>query len=211
MLTNDIELNGVSFNVVPGTYKKGLRKRQAVSKPAARKITRTTFGPFTDGFGQAIAAASANTGGWSGVTVGPAFDGLGVEPFPNSASFADPMAAVPSATTRAYGLIAGDAAYVGIGTRLYKSVLLSNGAWAAWTLQTTYSQPITGMTYFLDDVMLFFGTGAGHPPLQHGRRGDDGLANGRESQVRRGLCRAEAVVNWGPMPLLVPPSCATFE
>jgi hypothetical protein len=158
MLTNDIELNGVSFNVVPGTYKKGLRKRQAVSKPAARKIMRTTFGPFTDGFGQALAAASANTGGWSGVTVGPAFDGLGVEPFPNSASFADPMAAVPSATTRAYGLIAGDAAYVGIGTRLYKSVLLSSGAWSAWTLQTTYSQPITGMTYFLDDVMLFFGT-----------------------------------------------------
>src|SRR5918994_5588226 len=155
-LTNDIELNGVSFNVVPGTYKKGLRKRLAVSKPAARKITRTTFGPFTGGFGQATAEAGENTAGWSGVTVGPAFDGLGVEPFPNSAAFVDGMAAVPSATTRAYGLIAGDAAYVGIGTRLYKSVLLSNGTWAAWTLQTTYSHPITSMAYYQDDIMLFF-------------------------------------------------------
>ncbi|MCD6032987.1 MAG: hypothetical protein K0S78_5169 [Thermomicrobiales bacterium] len=158
MLSNDIELNGVSFNVVPGTYKKGLRKRQSVSKPGARKITRTTFGPFTDGFGQAIADPGENHAGWSGVTVGPAFDGLGVEPFPNSTSFVDAMAAVPSATTRAHGLIAGDAAYVGIGTRLYKSVLLSNGTWAAWTLQTTYSHPITSMAYYQDDIMLFFGT-----------------------------------------------------
>src|SRR5215216_451113 len=113
VLTNDIELNGVSYNVAPGTYKKGLRKRLAVSKPAARTVTRTTFGPFTDGFWQAIAEAGENRAGWSGVTVGPAFGGLGVEPFPNSAAFADGMAA-PSATTRAHGLIAGDAAYVGI-------------------------------------------------------------------------------------------------
>ena len=76
MMSNDIELNGVSYNVVPGTYKKGLRKRQTVSKPAARKITRTTFGPFTDGFGQAIAESGENTAGWSGVTVRPAFNGL---------------------------------------------------------------------------------------------------------------------------------------
>jgi hypothetical protein len=157
-LTQDIELNGVSFNVVPGAYKKGLRKPLSVSKPAARQIARTTFGPFTKGFGQAIAAPGANEAGWSGVSVGPAFGGLGVEPFPNSTSFSDAMAAVPSATVRAYGLIAGDAAYVGIGTRLYKSVLLSNGTWAAWMLQTTFAQPITGMTYYQDDIMLFFGT-----------------------------------------------------
>ena len=129
-----------------------------MSKPAARRITRTTFGPFTDGFGQAIASSGENHVGWSGVTVGPAFDGLGVEPFPNSAAFADAMAALPSATVRAYGLIAGDAAYVGIGTRLYKSVLLSTGAWSAFSLQTTYAQPITGMTYYQDDFMLLFGT-----------------------------------------------------
>ena len=160
MLSNDIELNGIGYSVVPGSYRKGLRKRQAVSKPAARTVTRTTFGPFTDGFGQAIAEAGENRAGWSGVTVGPAFGGLGVEPFPNSAAFADGMAAAPSATTRAHGLIAGDAAYVGIGTRLYKSVLLSNGTWAAWTLQTTYAQPITGMTYFKDDILIFLGAAA---------------------------------------------------
>jgi hypothetical protein len=157
MLSNDIELNGISYNVVPGSYKKGLRKRQTVGKPAARKITRTTFGPFTDGFGQAIAEAGENRAGWSGVTVGPAFGGLGVEPFPNSASFGDGMAAVPSVSVRAYGAIAGDAAYVGIGTRLYKSVLLTNGTWAAWTLQTTFAAAISGLTYFKDDLLVFLG------------------------------------------------------
>ena len=86
MLSNDIELNGVGYNVVPGSYKKGLRKRLAVSKPAARKITRTTFGPFGRGFGRAVAEAGENTAGWTGIGVGSAFDGLGVEPFPNSAS-----------------------------------------------------------------------------------------------------------------------------
>jgi hypothetical protein len=41
MLSNDVELNGVEYNVVPGQYKKLLRKRQSPSKPAARRIGRT--------------------------------------------------------------------------------------------------------------------------------------------------------------------------
>jgi hypothetical protein len=188
MLSNDIELNGISYNVVPGTYKKGLRKRLAVSKPAARRIARTTFGPFTKGFGQAIAAPGANEAGWSGVSVGPAFAGLGVEPFPNCAAFVDGMAAVPSATVRAYGLIAGDAAFIALGTRLYKSVLLSNGTWSALTLASTQSQPITGLTYYQDDVMMFFGqaqdirrwstTGGATTVWRTGEKGRYGVAYG---------------------------------
>ena len=46
MLSNDVVLNGVAYNVVPGSDKKGLRKRLSPSKPAACTITRTEIGPF---------------------------------------------------------------------------------------------------------------------------------------------------------------------
>ena len=83
MLSNDVLLNGVPYNVVPGAYKKTLRKRLSPSKPAARRITRTEIAPFNGGLGQAVVEGNATTAGWEGLTVGPAFDGLGVEPFPN--------------------------------------------------------------------------------------------------------------------------------
>jgi hypothetical protein len=86
-LTNDIELNGVAFNVVPGAYKKGLRKPLAVSKPPARKSGNTVFGPFERGVLQA--SDEDEERGWSSLTVGPVFDGEGIEPFPNSATHAD--------------------------------------------------------------------------------------------------------------------------
>ena len=75
-LTNDVELAGGAFNVVPGGYKRGRRKALAVSRPAARKVVRTEFGPFTGGFGQAVAEGPGpHVRGWDGITVGPAFDG----------------------------------------------------------------------------------------------------------------------------------------
>src|SRR3954452_9264860 len=133
-LTQDIELNGVQYNVVPGSYKKLLRKPLAVSKPPARKIGTTIFGPFERGVLQA--SSEDDERGWSSLTGGPVFDGEGVEPFPNSVSFADATTDVPSTTLRAYGVIAGTNVYVGIGRRIYKSVLLTNGAWAAFTVAT---------------------------------------------------------------------------
>ena len=193
MLSNDIELNGVSFNVVPGTYKKGLRKRQAVSKPAARRDRaddlRAVHGWLRAGdrraggeyrrAGRGSRSGRPSTGsGWSRSRTAP--------------PLSMPMAAVPSATTRAYGLIAGDAAYVGIGTRLYKSVLLSNGAWSAWTLQTTYSQPITGMTYFQDDVMIFFGTAQDIRRFNTAGGATTVWRTGEKAQVRGRLCGASS-------------------
>ena len=76
MLSNDIELNGVAFNVVPGSYKKGLRKRLAVRSPAARRVGTAKFGPFERGVLQA--SDEDEERGWSSVTVGPVFDGEGV-------------------------------------------------------------------------------------------------------------------------------------
>jgi hypothetical protein len=162
VLTNDIELNGVSFSVVPGAYKKGLRKPLAVSKPAARRITRTAFGPFRGGLGQAMATELGNTAGWDGLTVGPAFDGLGVEPFPSSTSHVDAMTEIPSTTNRAYGVVAGTAAYVGLGQRIYKSVLLSNGTWASFTAVADVGAGLTiaGLAYYQDNLLIMLGAGA---------------------------------------------------
>ena len=121
VLSNDIELNGVTYNVVPGAYKKGLRKRARGEQAAgAARSAQASFGPFARGLLQASRRGRAS-GGWEGITVGPVFDGEGVEPFPNSASIADAMPDVPSTTVRAYGLVAGTKAYVGIGRRIYKS------------------------------------------------------------------------------------------
>src|ERR687897_3466440 len=107
MLSNDIELNGVAYNVVLGAYKKGLRKALAVSKPPARRIGNAIFGPFERGVLQA--SDEDEERGWSSLTVGPVFDGEGVEPFPNSANHTDGMTDVPSASVRAYGVVAGAA------------------------------------------------------------------------------------------------------
>jgi hypothetical protein len=159
VLSQDIELNGVSFNVVPGAYKKGLRKAQSVSRPAARRTGAAIFGPFERGLLQASAADDER--GWEGITVGPVFDGEGVEPFPNSTSFADATTDVPSATVRAYGVVAGTNCYVGMGRRIYKSVLLTNGTWSAFTVATDLGVGfvISGLVYFQDDLLVMLSSG----------------------------------------------------
>jgi hypothetical protein len=159
MLSNDIELAGTPYNVVPGSYKKGLRKAQTVSKPPARRIGKAIFGPFERGVLQA--SDEDEERGWSSLTVGPVFDGEGVEPFPNSTSHADGVLVdVPRTTQRAYGCVAGAAAFVGIGRRIYKSVLLSNGVWSDFTLAADIGVGfvISGLTYFQDDILVMSST-----------------------------------------------------
>jgi hypothetical protein len=159
VLSNDIELNGVSYNVVPGAYKKGLRKALSVSMPPARRVGTAEFGPFARGLLQATAEDEER--GWEGITVGPVFDGEGVEPFPNSTSFADATTDVPSATVRAYGVVAGTNCYVGMGRRIYKSVLLTNGTWSAFTVATDLGVGfvISGLVYFQDDLLVMLSSG----------------------------------------------------
>ena len=159
VLSNDVELNGVQYNVVPGTYKKSLRKPQAVSRPPARRIGQAIFGPFQRGVLQA--SDEDEERGWSSLTVGPVFDGEGIEPFPHSTNHADAMTDVPSTTVRAYGVVAGSAAYVGIGRRIYKSVALTNGTWASFTVATDLGAGfvISGLTYFQDDILIMLSSG----------------------------------------------------
>ena len=68
MLCNDVVLNGVAYNVVPGSDKKALRKRLSPSKPAVRTITRTEIGLFSVGPGQVVVAGTSVVVGWDGLT-----------------------------------------------------------------------------------------------------------------------------------------------
>jgi hypothetical protein len=68
MLSSDVVLNVVAYNVVLGLDKKGLRKRLSPSKPAARTITRAEIGPFPCGPGQAVVAGTSAIVGWDGLT-----------------------------------------------------------------------------------------------------------------------------------------------
>jgi hypothetical protein len=71
------------------------------------------------------------------------------------------MLDTPTTTLRAYGCVAGTNAFVGIGRRIYKSVLLTNGTWASFTVATDLGAgfTISGLSYFQDDILLSFSTG----------------------------------------------------
>ena len=130
-----------------------------MSKPAARRVGKAIFGPFDRGLLQATAEDEER--GWAGLQVAPAFDGDGVEPFPNSTTHADAMVEIPSTTNRAYGVVAGAAAYLGIGRRIYKSVALSNGIWASFTAVADLGAglAVQGLTYYQDNLLIMLGAG----------------------------------------------------
>jgi hypothetical protein len=165
-LPNDITLNDIDYTLVPGGY----RKRNAPATPAAnpRDVRRLTLGPFTRGQRQAFDARLLDsstsrlaTAGWDSVGVAPCFDGQGIEPFPHVAAFGDTMGDTPSTTNRAYGVIAGSNAFIGIGRRIYKSVALSNGTWAALTAAADLGAgfAISGLAYYQDDLLVLLSSG----------------------------------------------------
>jgi hypothetical protein len=156
---NDITLNGVGYTVVPGSY----RKRSAVSVP--REVRRLEVGPFGAGQRRAFGTEGdreSDGDAWDGLAVGPCFDGQGIEPFPDAVSFVDAsILDTPSAGQRAYGVVAGNNAFIGIGRRIYKSVALSNGTWAAFTAAADLGAgfTISGLAYFQDDLLVMLSSG----------------------------------------------------
>jgi hypothetical protein len=152
-LTNDITLNAIDYSLVPGSY----RKRSAIAVP--REVRRLELGPFALGQRQAIAERPQQ--GWDSVGVGPCFDGQGVEPFPQATSFADSISDTPGTAVRAYGVVAGNNAFIGLGRRIYKSVALSNGTWAALTAAADLGAgfTISGLAYYQDDLLVMLATG----------------------------------------------------
>jgi hypothetical protein len=164
-LPNDITLNGIDYTLAPGRY----RKRNAPASPATnpRDVRRLTLGSFARGQRQALdprpptSDSRLATAGWDSVGVAPCFDGQGIEPFPHAAAFADSLGDTPSATIRAHGVIAGSNAFIGIGRRIYKSVALSDGTWAALTAAADLGVgfAISGLAYYQDDLLVMLSTG----------------------------------------------------
>ena len=156
----DIILGGLNLTVLPGGY--GKRNKRTGGRPASfERLRIDTFTGQRQAFGAADRRLVAADYAWDGLGVGPAFDGQGVEPFPNVTSFADGnLADTPSATVRAYGVVAGNNAFVGLGRRIYKSVALSNGTWSALTAAGDLGAGLTisGLAYYQDDLLVMLGT-----------------------------------------------------
>jgi hypothetical protein len=57
--------------------------------------------------------------------------------------------------------VAGAACFVGIGRRIYKSVALTNGVWASFTVAADLGAgfTISGLTYFQDDILIMLSSG----------------------------------------------------
>ncbi|MGH2618857.1 MAG: hypothetical protein ACRDJC_26815, partial [Thermomicrobiales bacterium] len=160
-LSEDIELDGVPFRLAPGSYS----KRNQL--PAGLPRGRLFVGPFARGQTQAFEPDPGEGGvlsaGWASPGVGPAFDGGGVEPWPNGAVFDDSTAMqdTPSTTNRAYGVIAGSNAFIGLGQRIYKSVSLTTGSWSALTVAADLGAgfTISGLAYYQDDLLIMLSSG----------------------------------------------------
>jgi hypothetical protein len=164
-LPNDITLNGADYAVVPGGYRKRNAPATAATNP--RDVRRLTLGPFTRGQRQALdfrlstSDSRLVTAGWDSVGVPPCFDGQGIEPFPQAAAFGDTIGDTPSTTIRAYGVIAGSNAFIGMGRRIYKSVALTAGAWSALTAVADLGVgfAISGLAYYQDDLLVMLSSG----------------------------------------------------
>jgi hypothetical protein len=156
----DIELAGAGYMVLPGTYKR------TQDGPAEGRNARVRIADFLGGQGRALQLEKDR--GWDAQGIGPALGGQGIEPWPNSTTYTDAMTDQPSTTSRAHSIIAPGAssglpcAYVGVGRRLYRSVDITNGTWANFTIAADLGAgiTITGLALFQDDVMIFCGAPA---------------------------------------------------
>ena len=152
----DAVLGDVQLTILPGTYRK--RNKESGRGAVTERLVINRFE------GQRVAMQAdgdlANRA-WDGVGVGPVFDGAGVEPWPQSGTFSDSMADVPSVTQRACFATAANAVYVGIGRRIYKTVALSSGAWSALTVAADLGAgyAISGLAYYQDDILVLLSTG----------------------------------------------------
>jgi hypothetical protein len=152
----DAVLGDVHLSVVPGSYRK--RNKRSGRGAVTERLTIDRFhGQRQASQGSGAAAAF----GWDGLGVGPVFDGDGVEPWPHSATFGDSMADVPSVSQRAYTLVAGGFAWVGIGRRIYKSVATGSGTWSALAVAADLGAgyAISGLAPYQDDLLVLLSTG----------------------------------------------------
>ncbi|MFT4040917.1 MAG: hypothetical protein QM692_22230 [Thermomicrobiales bacterium] len=166
---NDIVLNGAGYAVVEGTYRKTSAPGAVGQEVGAHRLRLGPFGggqrqalaPVTSGGAGGAAVTSGAGRGWDSAGVGPCFDGQGVEPFPHAASFSDSMSDIPSASVRAYSVVTGNNAWVGMGRRIYKSVALTTGSWSALSVAADLGAgyAISGLAAYQDDLLIMLSTG----------------------------------------------------
>lgn len=160
---HDIQIGPVVASIVVGSYRR--RNTRAGGRPASsRRLIIDAFRGQRQAFGTEDGGRGTEEGtGWDALGVGPVFEGKGVEPFPNVASFSDASVLdVPDvANPRAYGVAAGNNAFIGMGRRIYKSVVLSNGTWSALTAAADLGAgfAISGLAYYQDDLLVMLSSG----------------------------------------------------
>lgn len=155
----DIELGGAGYQLAPGRYKR--TAEEAATAPRGGRLQITGFAggqrhPVADPAARGEAAAR----GWDGIGVGPVYGGAGVEPWPDESRFGDSMADLPSLAVPTAGLIVGNACYVGLGRRLYRSVPLTAPGWGAFTVAADLGPGIavSGLARYKDDLLLLCGS-----------------------------------------------------
>ena len=151
----DVELGGVGYMLAPGRYKRTPDDPGSIA-PGGR-VTITSFAA-----GQRQALAEAADRGWDGLGVGPAYGGQGVEPWPAEAAYADLLFDTPSTVTPAQALIAGNACFLGLGQRLYRSVALNQATWSNFAVAADLGAgvAISGLARYKDDLLIFCGAAA---------------------------------------------------
>lgn len=152
----DIVLNGVGYTLAGYTRKNEGAFRRLSGRLSLREFAGGMIRPYET----PDVSRQSPGAGWDGLQVGPVYDGQGLEPFPQRASFADGAGSFPSATTRAVGVVHDTRMYVATGTRLYRSGLLSAASWSALSLIATFPQAISDITPFKDDLMILPGGAA---------------------------------------------------
>jgi hypothetical protein len=148
-----IELGGVGYPVLPGTY-----RRWRVTDHAARSGRTEIAGTFR---GQRQAVLADPSRSWDATGVGPAMGGQAVEPWPAEALHPDTMPDVPTAALRAHATVAANAVYIGIGRRLYRTVPLTTGSWSSLAVVADFGagETITSLTTLGDEVIVGLGPG----------------------------------------------------
>jgi len=149
----DVTIDGAGYMVAPGTYQR--LQDGAPEGRTGRIVVRDFFG------GQRRALQLERDRSWDSVGVGPCFGGQGVEPWPFATVDTDlglnGAAAVPGAGQRCPSLVVEDRAYLAVGTKLFRSVLLSASAWADFALVYTAPATITDVAYYRGDLAVLMG------------------------------------------------------
>ncbi|MDQ3779599.1 MAG: hypothetical protein M3354_03480 [Chloroflexota bacterium] len=149
----DVEIAGVGYTLAAYSRKHDSTYRRLSGRLSLRDFAGGLLAPY-----QSPDASGQSPGsGWDGLSVGPVYDGQGLEPFPYRTTFTDAAGAFPSTTTRAVGVVHGSRMYLAAGTRLYRSGLLTAANWSALSLVATFPQTITDITPFKDDLMILVG------------------------------------------------------